>query len=158
MIDNALATGMPVNVAPKYWAEHLGMPYHQAAIRELEMPVPGRPGAGLMTLSEGARIATRYGYADLLREDRQLHHPASRVLGNAEAAALGRPRLRLRPTRACSGFCGSTGADLMEPLTCRGRRGTGDGKPQRVRRCKPGVAVGLAEVRVLVPRLGSPPV
>jgi hypothetical protein len=34
MINNALATGMPVNVAPKYWAEHLGMPYHQAAIRE----------------------------------------------------------------------------------------------------------------------------
>src|SRR5689334_7907421 len=27
MIDGASATGMPVNVAPKYWAEHLGMPY-----------------------------------------------------------------------------------------------------------------------------------
>jgi hypothetical protein len=25
------------------------------------------------------------------------------------------------------GFCGSTGTDLMEPLTCRGRRGTGTG-------------------------------
>ena len=46
MIDNALATGMPVNLSPKYWAEHLGMPYHQAAIRELEMPVAGRSGAG----------------------------------------------------------------------------------------------------------------
>jgi len=33
--------------------------------------VAGRSGAGLMTLSEGARIATRYGYADLLRDDRQ---------------------------------------------------------------------------------------
>ena len=29
---------MPVTVAPKYWAEHLGMPYHQADIRELERP------------------------------------------------------------------------------------------------------------------------
>ena len=71
MIDNALATGMPVNLAPKYWAEHLGMPYHQAAIRDLEMPVAGHTGAGLMTLSEGARVFTRYGYADLLRDDRK---------------------------------------------------------------------------------------
>ena len=44
MIDVALATGMPVNVSPKYWAEHMGLPYHQAAIRELEMP-RARPGA-----------------------------------------------------------------------------------------------------------------
>ena len=40
MIDIALATGMPVNISPKYWAEHMGMPYHQAGIRELEMPPP----------------------------------------------------------------------------------------------------------------------
>jgi hypothetical protein len=71
MIESALATGMPVNVSPKYWAEHLGMPYHQAAIRELEMPVTGRTGAGLMTLSEGARSFTRYGNADLMRENRR---------------------------------------------------------------------------------------
>ena len=34
MIDLALATGMPVKVSPKFWAEHMGMPYHQADIRE----------------------------------------------------------------------------------------------------------------------------
>ena len=33
---------MPVKVSPKYWAEHMGMPYHQADIRELEQPKPGR--------------------------------------------------------------------------------------------------------------------
>jgi hypothetical protein len=71
MIDNALATGMPVNVSPKFSAEHFGMPYHQAAIREMEMPVAGHTGSGLMTLSEGSRVFTRYGYADLLREDRK---------------------------------------------------------------------------------------
>ena len=38
MIDMALDTGMPVKISPKYWAEHLGMPYHQADIRELERP------------------------------------------------------------------------------------------------------------------------
>jgi hypothetical protein len=33
MIENALATGMPITISPKYWAEHMGMPYHQAGIR-----------------------------------------------------------------------------------------------------------------------------
>src|SRR3712207_8185458 len=47
------------------------MPYHQAAIRDLELPVAGQQGRGLMTLSEGQRSFTRYGYADLLREDRR---------------------------------------------------------------------------------------
>ena len=44
--------------------------YQQAAIREKEMPLEGHSGAGLMTLSEGARVFTRSSYADLLREDR----------------------------------------------------------------------------------------
>ena len=30
MIDTALATGMPVNISPKYMAEHMGLPYNQA--------------------------------------------------------------------------------------------------------------------------------
>src|SRR5262249_3379424 len=29
MIDLALATGMPVNVSPKFWAEHMGLGYIQ---------------------------------------------------------------------------------------------------------------------------------
>ena len=124
MIDTALATGMPVNLAPKFSAEHLGMPYHQAAIRELEMPVAGKVGSGLMALSTGARSFTRYGYADLLRDDRKytVRHrvwPGTQhllVSGNADTAAA--------YSRMFT-FCGSTGADLMEPLTFRGRRGTG---------------------------------
>jgi hypothetical protein len=124
MIDTALATGMPVNVAPKYWAEHLGMPYHQAAIRDLEMPVAGRAGAGLMTLSEGSRVATRYGYADLLRDDRKytIRH---RVFSGTQRILLsGDPDATAAYSRMFQ-FCGSAGADLMEPLTCRGRRGSG---------------------------------
>jgi hypothetical protein len=124
MIDHALATGMPVNVAPKYWAEHLGMPYHQAAIRDLEMPVAGHSGQGLMTLSEGSRIATRYGYADLLRDDRKytIRH---RVFSGTQRLLLwGDPVFASAYSRMFQ-FCGSTGADLMEPLTCRGRRGSG---------------------------------
>ncbi len=140
MIDAARATGMPVNVSPKYWAEHLGMPYHQAAIRELEMPAPGRTGAGLMTLSEGARIFTRYGYADLLREDRK-YTVRHRVFSGTQRLLLwGDPGAAAAYSRMFQ-FCGSTGADLMEPLTCRGRRGTGT----------PGSRTGYAD-RGLEPR------
>ncbi|HTL53827.1 MAG TPA: hypothetical protein VL860_14735, partial [Planctomycetota bacterium] len=70
MIDVALGTGMPVKVSPKFWAEHMGMPYHQADIRDQEVP-HGKTATGLMALSAGARSFTRYGYADLLREDRK---------------------------------------------------------------------------------------
>ena len=42
MIDLALATGQPVKISPKYWAEHMGMPYHQATFGELEKPQPGK--------------------------------------------------------------------------------------------------------------------
>src|SRR5260370_18782080 len=70
MLDNARRTGQPVTVSPKFWAEHLGMPYHQADIRELEIPKEGKQTSALMNLSEGSRSFMRYGYGDLLREDR----------------------------------------------------------------------------------------
>src|SRR5215469_4728392 len=68
MIDVGLATGMPLKLSPKFWAEHMGMPYHQADIRDQAIP-HGRTAQGLMALSTGSRSFTRYGYADLLRED-----------------------------------------------------------------------------------------
>ncbi len=124
MIDRALDTGLPVNLSPKYSAEHMGMPYHQAAIRELEQPAPGQTGRGLMTLSEGSRSFTRYGYADLLREDRRYTVRHRMFAGTQKLLLSGDPGAIAAYSRSFS-FCGSTGADLMEPLTCRGRRGTG---------------------------------
>jgi hypothetical protein len=124
MIGHALDTGMPVNVSPKYWAEHLGMPYHQAAIRELEMPMAGQTGRGLMTISEGQRSFTRYGYADFLRDDRRYTVRHRVFAGTQRVLASGDPVWAAAYGRMFS-FCGSTGMDLMEPLTCRGRRGTG---------------------------------
>lgn len=124
MIDGAVATGMPVNVSPKYWAEHLGMPYHQAAIRDLEMPVAGQVGRGLMTISEGSRSFTRYGYADLLRDDRRYTVRHRVFAGTQRLLMSGDPAGTSAYARVFP-FCGSTGVDLMEPLTCRGRRGTG---------------------------------
>lgn len=123
MIGNALATGMPVNVSPKYSAEHFGMPYHQTAIREIEMPVAGHTGAGLMTLSEGARVFTRYGYADFLREDRQ-YTVCHRVFSGTQRILLWDDPVSTAAYARAFQFCGSSGADLMEPLTCRGRRGS----------------------------------
>ena len=123
MIEAALATGMPVNVSPKYWAEHLGLPYHQAEIREPERPVPGHTGTGLMALSTGARSFTRYGYADLLRDDRR-YTVRHRVFSGTQRLLLwGDPQWAAAYSRAF-GFGGSAGADLMEPLTCMGRQGT----------------------------------
>jgi hypothetical protein len=124
MIASAQSTGMPVNLSPKYWAEHRGMPYHQATIRELEMPVEGHKGSGLMTLSEGARVFTRYGYADLLREDRR-YTVRHRVFSGTQRLLLSGDALWAAAYSRAYQFCGSTGADLMEPLTCRGRRGSG---------------------------------
>jgi hypothetical protein len=130
MIDRALATGMPVNVSPKYWAEHLGMPYHQAAIRELEMPVAGQTGRGLMTLSEGQRSFTRYGYADLLRDDRQ-YTVRHRIFAGTQRLLLSGDGASTAAYGRMFSFCGSTGVDIMEPLTCRGRRGTGIANARR---------------------------
>ena len=125
MIANALATGMPVNVSPKFSAEHQAMPYQQAAIRELEMPVTGHTGTGLMTISEGVRVFTRSSYADLLREDRKYTVRYRMFSGTQRILLWNDPGSAAAYSRSF-GFCGSTGADLMEPLTCRGRRGSAE--------------------------------
>ena len=87
----------------------------------------GRSGAGLMTLSEGARSFTRYGYADLMREDRQVHGPPPRVSGHAAAAAVGAIRRRRRPTRACS----SSAALRAWTSWSRSRAGAAGGRASR---------------------------
>jgi len=124
MTDTAVATGLPVKISPKYWAEHLGMPYHQAEIREVERPKPGREATGLMKLSSGSRSFLRYGYGDLLREDRKwgvLH----RIWPGTQRLLLwGDPLTAAAHSRAFS-FCGSDGVEIMEPLSFKGRRGSG---------------------------------
>ena len=124
MIDLALAAGMPVQISPKYWAEHLGMPYHQGEIRELERPKPGKEGSGLMKLSSGSRSFLRYGYGDLLREDRR-YSVVHRVWPGTQRLLLwGDPLTAAAHARAFA-FCGSAGVELMEPLSFKGRRGSG---------------------------------
>ncbi len=125
MIDNALATGLPVNVSPKYWGEHLGLPYHQAEIRPVERPQPGKKdGTGLMALSAGSRSFTRYGYGDLMKENRR-HGVTHRIWPGTQRLLLwGDPLTGAEYGRAFR-FCDSMGAEIMEPLTFKGRRGSG---------------------------------
>jgi len=124
MVDVALGTGMPVNISPKFWAEHMGLPYMQGAIRPQEMPPRNARTTGFFSRSSGSRSFLRYGYGDLLAEDRRygiLHRmwPGTQRLlmwGDPEmAAAYGR----------VSSFCGSAGLELMEPLSFKGRKGSG---------------------------------
>lgn len=124
MINMALATAMPVKISPKYWAEHMGMPYHQADIRELEQPNASRTATGLMKFSTGSRSFLRYGYGDLMREDRRwgvLH----RIWPGTQRLLLwGDPITAAAHSRAFR-FCDSDGVEIMEPLSFKGRRGSG---------------------------------
>jgi hypothetical protein len=124
MIDTALITGMPTSVGPKYWAEHLGMPYQQAAIRELEQPRPGARGGGLMSLSSGSRSFLRYSYGDLLDEKRRYSVIYRIWPGTQRLLVWGDPVSAAGHARAFN-FCGSNGVDVMEPLSFMGRRGSG---------------------------------
>ena len=124
MIDLALATGMPVKVSPKFWAEHLGMPYHQADIRDQEVPKAGHRDSGLMALSAGSRSFTRYGYADLLREDRRFDILWRIWPGTQRLLLWADPVFAAGYARAFQ-FCGSSGVEIMEPLSFKGRRGSG---------------------------------
>jgi hypothetical protein len=124
MIDLALATGNPVKVSPKFWAEHLGMPYHQADIRTPERPRPGHQDSGLMALSAGSRSFTRYGYADLMREDRKFDILWRIWPGTQRLLPWADPVFAAGYARAFQ-FCGSCGVEVMEPLSFKGRRGSG---------------------------------
>lgn len=126
MIGLAQSTGMPTAVSPKFWAEHMGLPYHQAAIRPTEMPKPDAANAkgALMSLSNGSRNFLRYGYGDLLRDDRKytLFH---RIWPGTQRLLLwGDPLMAAAYGRA-SGFSGSAGVEWMEPLSFKGRKGSG---------------------------------
>lgn len=124
MIDAAVKTGMPVVLSPKYWAEHMGMPYHQADIRELEVPHANQKASTLMNLSAGSRSFLRYGYGDLLKTDRA-YKVIHRIWPGTQRLLLwGDPVTAAAHARAFS-FCGSDGVELMEPLSFKGRRGSG---------------------------------
>ena len=124
-IDLARETGLPTVVSPKYWAEHQGLPYHQAGIRELEQArEAGNWEQSHMALSAGSRRFTRYGYADLLPEDRT-HGILYRIWPGTQRLLLwGDPAMAAGYGRY-SHFAGCDGVELCEPLSFKGRMGSG---------------------------------
>ncbi|TBL79346.1 hypothetical protein [Paenibacillus thalictri] len=124
MLGVAVDTGLPVVVSPKYWAEHMGPPYHQAAIRPLELPVTDTERPDLMAITATYRRFTRYGYADFLREDRK-HDVLYRIWPGTQRVLLwGDPEMAAGYGRLGT-FCGALGVELCEPLTFKGRKGSG---------------------------------
>ena len=123
MTDIALATKQPITMSPKFWGEHMGMTYHQADIRALEKP-KNEDAQGLMALSSGTRSFLRYGYGDLLREDRGWKVIHRIWPGTQRVLLWGDPLFAAAYSRAFQ-FCGSNGVEIMEPLSFKGRRGSG---------------------------------
>lgn len=124
MIGVALGTGMPVNISPKYWAEHMGLPYMQASIRPLEMPPAEARDTGFFSKSSGSRRFLRYGYGDLMMEGRRFGVLHRIWPGTQRLLLWGDPAIAAGYGRASS-FCGSAGLELCEPLSFKGRKGSG---------------------------------
>lgn len=124
MIDVALKTGMPIKVSPKYWAEHMGLGYHQAAIREVEMPRKDAPAEGVFKLSNGSRRFLRYGYGDLFQRGRKFDVLFRIWPGTQRTLLWGDPALASGYGHS-SHFCGASGVEIFEPLFFKGRQGSG---------------------------------
>jgi hypothetical protein len=128
-LEMALATGLPVTVSPKYSAEHMGLPYHQAAIRDLDRPSvksDGRPlslKGRFMTVCEGSRPFTRYSYGDFLREDRNYDVVFRIWPGTQRLLLWGDPALAAGFGHHAS-LAGSQGLEWAEPLGLKGREGS----------------------------------
>lgn len=124
MIDMAAATGKAFKISPKYSAEHQGMGYHQADIRALEIPRQEEDRAGLFNQSNGPRRFTRYGYADLYQEGRKYDILYRRWPGTQRHTLNGDPAQAAAYGRTAH-FCGAAGLEICEPLTFKGRNGSG---------------------------------
>jgi hypothetical protein len=122
-IDLALETGMPVKISPKYLGEHIGLPYHQSAVRELERP-PRAAASEHFALSNGLRRFTRYSYGDFLKEDRR-HGVLFRIWPGTQRTLLWGDPIFAAGYGRHAGFCGSQGVELCEPLAFKGRMGSG---------------------------------
>src|SRR5262249_5193203 len=90
----------------------------------MEIPPVGKQPTGLMKLSTGSRSFMRYGYGDLLREDRTWRVVHRVWPGSQRLLLWGDPASAAAYSRAFQ-FCGSNGAGICEPLTFKGRRGSG---------------------------------
>ena len=122
-LNVALETGMPVAASPKFLAEHIGLSYHPSAIREREYP-PAKEVTNREKLSVGSRRFLRQSYGDLLPKDKRWKVIFRVWPGTQRVLAWGDPALAAGYGRSAS-FCGADGIEWMEPLSMKGRQGSG---------------------------------
>jgi len=123
LIQVAEQNGVPFTISPKFWAEHMGLPYHQAAIRETELPIEPTPEAGKMIITTTSRRFTRYGYADFFKEDRNYDLFFRIWPGTQRVLLWGDPEMASGYGRSGS-FLGAKGVEIMEPLSFKSRKTT----------------------------------
>jgi hypothetical protein len=127
LLDAADKPNLRTTISPKYWAEHMGLPYHQASIRPHErkpLEFAGKDKS-ITGVTDGDRRFTRYGYADFLSEDRRTDIVFRMWPGTQKLLLWGDPAMAAGFGRYAT-IGGSRGVEFCEPLTFKGRRGTGE--------------------------------
>ncbi|MBM7798969.1 hypothetical protein JOE57_001890 [Microlunatus panaciterrae] len=124
LLDAAAKPNLRPVLSAKYWAEHQGLPYHQASIRRREEAKPIPPGHEMTGVTEFSRRFTRYGYADFLSEDREAELMFRVWPGTQKLLLWGDPEQAAGYGRLAT-FGGSQGVDVCEPLFFKGRKGSG---------------------------------
>jgi hypothetical protein len=122
MIDIGHKTGMRLTAGAKFWAEHLGIGYHQADIRATEYPRENVTGT--FAVSNGARNFTRYGYGDFYQQGNGIELLYRVWPGTQRHLLWGDAALASGYGHAAN-FCGAAGMEILEPLTFKGREGSG---------------------------------
>ncbi len=143
LLDAAAKPNLRTVLSAKYWAEHQGLPYHQASIRRREEAKPIPPGHEMTGVTEFSRRFTRYGYADFLSEDRQTGLMFRVWPGTQKLLLWGDPELAAGYGRLAT-FGGSQGVDVCEPLFFKGRKGSG-APEKRDPYVAPELRLGLAD-------------
>ena len=123
LIKLALKNTKSLSISPKYISEHMGLPYHQASIRKQEFP-PIKKVNTKWTFSEGSRKFLRYSYGDLLKENRK-YNILYRIWPGTQRVLLWADHELASGYGKLSTFCNSLGTELCEPLSFKGRMGTG---------------------------------
>ena len=124
LLDAVNQPGLHPVLGAKYWAEHQGLPYHQASIRQREESKPVPPGHEMTAITEFSRRFTRYGYADFLNADRRADLIFRVWPGTQKLLLWGDPALAAGYGRLAT-FAGAIGVDVCEPLFFKGRKGSG---------------------------------
>ena len=152
MIQIARESGMPMAASPKYLAEHMGLPYHQSAIREKEYPRGGaqQPRAAEHGLAQVPALQLRRP-AD---QGQGLQGHLPHLGGHSARAALGRSRLRRR-LWAQLDVCGLRRCGVVRAAELQGPDGhRNPRRPLQLPEARHADPLRLAEIYLPVSRLG----